>query len=404
MSDLLPELIVAVVIFALGALSREIHRRLWPVLSRVRRRRQLRQRPTASEIRTWLVSYYEADNRRPQLATYEEDGSIESLPLLFEESWRRFRFVNASRLSASSVPVDARVLRWKGKYITLKNPDGSEWNDPLVVAARIQAGPPDDRRVALSVAMATYYQYLSRCGALERETYRAIQARRRAATHRSPLRNSTLASREHVYDMALGAQAVGYCVALVFETESGPQVLLQRRSSTVTTYPDCLAVAPVYGCQPVAEGSHMRFEPKFDLLREYFEELFNNDVAARPLLRRSLSWLSHQGPVSTLLELEASGEATFQELGFGVDALNGEIDIAAVLYFSTSAFAEEILPALELNWEYNHFTTVGLLNHEQHGVSPARDFHPGSALTLVLAREWYRARHSREAGTAAGPT
>jgi hypothetical protein len=144
---------------------------------------------------------------------------------------------------------------------------GEPWNDLIACSdgvAETDTGP----RIQLQVA--EYFQYLSACGPLEDETFRAV----RSARTKTPIRDRVLSSATEAARCGLGADAFGMQVAVVFDDGRRFRILIQRHSYSVSIYGGALAVVPVFGCQTTDLSVDSNISLFHNFLREIYQELY----------------------------------------------------------------------------------------------------------------------------------
>lgn len=240
----------------------------------------------------------------------------------------------------STVEVDQRVLAKRGKYLTVVDDSGEPWNEWLACAAGVEetgAGPH------IRLVLARYFQYLSACGPIEDETYAAIAK----PSRRTPLRDSVLCDAETAMARGRGAHAFGMQVATVFDTGSRQLVLIQRRSYAVSITVE-------------VQRRSARVDP---------------------------TWFYREAPNARLLSVHHRGQLDFRLLGFGFDALNGEMDMCALAHISDESDVTDELAAMTTNWEIQDIDVYDLWGDALSAAMLAGEFSPGCVFTLARARE-----------------
>ncbi|WP_330275155.1 hypothetical protein OG205_05560 [Lentzea sp. NBC_00516] len=338
--------------------------------------------------RDWILRYYATNGRTLELFSIEAFGALHSVPFLTKPLWCSGEFneddliVQTIPHAKSTVPVVKSILKERGHFMS--GVDGDEvWNDLLVCVKGI-----DDTkgRPRISVHLAEYFQYLSACGALEDETYRAI----RNARQGTPLRDRFLSSLEKAKTAGLGAHGLGMQVAVVYPQGNSFRVLIQERSRNVALYGGGLAAVPVFGCQTLDISAQSRVSLFHNFLREMYEELYGGELVQRPRGSVNSSWFYAEEPVARLIAAKGSGDLVFQITGFGFDALNGEVNIAAVAHLRSEEFALREVERMQANWEIQHVTPWDLLGVDLEKCLVNGTFSPGSAFALERARQYIR--------------
>jgi hypothetical protein len=273
-----------------------------------------------------------------------------------------------------------RLLSNRAKFIVGESNSGHLWNDDLLYVASISDISATPR---LSIRTSSYFQYLSACGALEDETSVAVRSRRPA----TPIRDRAMLSVEAAAACRLGASGLGMQVTVVFPMDGDIKVLVQRRSLGVATYAGSLAVVPVFACQPSATGGGGPPSLFHNFLREYLEELYDVRDVERYTSHLDHRWFYAEPAAQALLALKASGGFVFELLGVGVDALNGEVNIAALAILLDPEFVKRELPRMKANWEMTSVEVAPLYSPKLCKQVLADEFRPGSAFSLALAMD-----------------
>lgn len=188
----------------------------------------------------------------------------------------------------------------------------------------------------------------------------------------------------------LGAQAVGIAACVVYPDASGTlRLFLQQRGERLATYPGSYAPVPVFGCQPTGRVSRTGASFRHNLVREFGEEplglaedLQHADNHVHP------DWFYAEGRMPQLLAALDEGQRSVHELGFGFD--NGEVVVAVLCEFTSSAFVDQQRAHLQHNWEVRRFREVPLFSSELDEQLVALQVHPGSTFAIDLARSYLR--------------
>lgn len=351
----------------------------------VREARQHAERARPDYSAEWIRRYYLDRGRGVDLyETQFPEGTV-ALPVLTKAEWTSGPYRedtlclrNDRPLLRSIVPEDDEIVDIRRRFIGLNSPQGRLWNDDLlcVRAIRDAAGAPE-----LELIVSTYFQYLTACGGLEEETYRSLSNRH----VNTPIRDRALPSVEQAANCILGAHGLGMQVALVFKQNDSLKVLIQRRSMTVATYGGSLAVVPVFACQPFFGATHLTPSLFHNFIREYYEELYSADELMRPDAHLVDTWFYDDEPVRTLLGVAKAGGLRFEILGIGIDALNGEVNLAALALITDEEFIESQIVKMQSNWEIDRIEIVDLDSEKLRLQILGDDFQPGSAFALSLA-------------------
>lgn len=392
-ADLLVNLLAALVAFCAGLAARGL--RSWSkrlLTSRQERIRAVQRRPEYSA--SWIVEYYRSRGRVDDMFPIAEGDRETRIPFLVRPQWVRedldeeWLFHQSLPHPVCTAPVNRKVLGRRSRYLVGLE-DGEEWNDLHAWARRIVETPTD---VRIEVGVCEYFQYMSACGGLEDETYAAIRQRR----PRTPIRDRVLPSAEKALECALGANSIGMTVAIVFGVEedgagrSGHKVLIQRRSEAVSTYGGALGVVPMFSCQTMDLTERTSVSITHNFLREVYEELYNGKQVQRRSPRVDQAWFLNDPVMAPLLTYMREGGVALQLLGFGFDALNGQLIVGGLLDLGRSEFTPTELGAMYGNWEVNHIEVWDLFGEPLTEALTAGRFTPGCAFTLARSRERIR--------------
>jgi hypothetical protein len=390
-ADLILNLVASLIAFLTGLFARSAYHRLRK-LSLQRNRLRIQEQRHPSFTASWLVEYYRKTSHLGDLFTARLNGTLLRVPFLTKPGWRLDGIAEEELLDQSSpqrlstVRVDQKLLKKRGRYLSLVDKFGDPWNDLIACAARVDetdAGP----RIRLQVA--EYFQYLSACGPLEDETYRAVRKRR----SRTPIRDRALGNSSEAARCGLGAHAFGMQVAVVFDDGQRLRILIQRRSYSVSIYGGALAVVPVFGCQTTDMSAQTGISLFHNFLREVYEELYGGIEAEQKTTRVDPTWFYREAPIDRLIKARAVGQLDFRLLGFGFDALNGEMDVLALALFKESRFSRIELGEMATNWEINDIQVWDLFDQKLTDALTAGEFSPGSVYTIVRAREQLQDLH-----------
>lgn len=392
-SDLLVNLLATGIAFVLGLVSRTLYARL-KVKRAAKREIASRSRRHPRYSAAWLIEYYRRRGAEADLFVADHGTRRQTVPFLVKPAWTADDQTEESLLDQSvphrlsEVAVDERVLAARGKYLAVADEGGEPWNDLIACAAGVTDSASGPR---VRLILARYFQYLSACGPIEDETYAAIAKPSRA----TPLRDAVLPDADRAAACARGAHAFGMQVATVFDTGTRHVVLIQRRSFALSIYGGALAVVPVFGCQSLDLSERTPVSLFHNYLREVYEELYGGVEVQRRGTRVDPTWFYREAPIARLLAARDRGDVEFDLLGFGFDALNGEMDLCALAYISDRRYAEEELAVMTTNWEIQDITVHDLWGDELTELMVSNEFSPGSVFTLARAREVLAGRRYR---------
>lgn len=389
--DLFINLVASGLAFTLGVSVRSVRQRMLNAKESAGSRRIKEQRHPRF-THGWLLEYYLRNDRLEDLYLLMEGNRRRIVPFLTKPSWTNHDFdenvlvqqVSPHRRSDAS--VDEEVMRRRRAYLAVDDENGEPWNDLLAVVQEVRETDDGPR---IELALAEYFQFLTACGALEDETYAAVRNPRSP----TPIRDAVLGSVDDAAHARRGAHGFGMQCAFVFPEEGRLRVLIQRRSHSVSIYGGALAVVPVFGCQSMDLSDRTPVSIFHNFLREVYEELYGGEEVEKRGNRVDATWFYREPPIAGLIAAKDAGEMEFRILGFGFDALNGEVDICGLAYIKDPQFARRELPLLKANWEIQEISCWDLWGEELTDAMFAGEFSPGSVYTLAEAR-----RHLAEAG------
>lgn len=385
--DLAINLIAAFIAFLLGLVVRAA----WSKRNVTKEERQLAKvhaQMSPAFTQQWLIEYYLRNGALGDLVLVEANGQRTFVPVLTRPEWQfavsaDSEIIDQSTpLAGSDVQVNTRIVESRRKFIADDPQVGGLWDDNLVRVDFVDSqlvGPP-----RITVGVCRYFQYLTACGELEEETFAAVRNQSRT----TPLRDNAVPNATTAAECILGAHGLGMQVSFVLRLDDEYWVLVQQRSRTVATYGGAQAVVPVFAVQTVDLSENSEVDLKHNFLRELYEELLGGDEVNRPGARLDPRWFYEEKRVQQLMELEQTGSFSFTILGLCFDALNGEANLAGLALLEDGEFAKELVRDMRGNWEMDHVHIERLDSSELSRLMVAGEFQPGSAFSLLRAREY----------------
>ncbi|HEX8557409.1 MAG TPA: hypothetical protein VF668_04880 [Pyrinomonadaceae bacterium] len=389
-NNVIGEFVAAALLFILGYISRGLVSRI----KEVRKNELLRarqQQVLPKNTAKWLIQYYLDRNRLDDLYAVKFDGKHRYIPFLTKPAWHdeplnEDLIVNRSAvLPRSKARVNKRIIKKRKHLIGLDN-NGRLWDDPILCVSSIAT----EGRPRLTVELANYFQYLSACGGVEEETYNAINWPGRL----TPLRDNFVSDVDTLSSCGLKAHGMGMQVAFVYKDTDDYKILIQRRVFSVATYGGALAVVPTFGCLPVGGESESEISLLHNFLREFYEELYSSPEVERESSHIDPKWFYHVDPVSSLVALHDSGDFVFEILGVGFDALNGEVNIAALALINDIEFMRRQISMMKANWEINNIYPISINSPQLQDDILNYQFQPGSAFAITKALQRLNERYA----------
>ncbi len=388
--DLVINLLAAALAFVFGAFSRSVYQRL-TTSRKAAAARKIQEQRHPRFTHGWLLEYYLNLDRLDDLYLLQNEHRRRFVPFLTRPSWTNPDFAEGA-LVRQSVPhvrstarIDQSILRRRGSYLMVVDEDGQPWNDLMAVVSRIEETPNGPR---IKLILAEYFQFLSACGALEDETYAAVR-NPKAST---PIRNEILSSADIAAECRRLAHGFGMQCAFVFNDGGVFRVLIQRRSHSVSIYGGALAVVPVFGCQSMDLSDRTEVSIFHNFVREVYEELYGGEEVEKRGPYVDPRWFYKEPPIARLIAAHRDGLLDFRILGFGFDALNGEVDICGLAYIQDTGFAQRELDAMRANWEAQEINAWDLFGDELTEALFTGEFSPGSVYTLAETRKYLAKR------------
>ncbi|MCD2468708.1 hypothetical protein MBT42_34810 [Streptomyces sp. MBT42] len=393
--DLLVNLAAAGIAFVLGLCFR-------PLKVRVQRRRTARRRQEVGRQRKpdfaadWIARYYRERGRLDDLYRIVIGSRAVSIPFLATAEWRQVD-QDETLLLLQSPPHEHSSVVFNRRTVAARLQDPAEidspdvWND-LHACARAVTSTPDGPRIQVFVS--DYFQYVTACGALEDETYAAVVRPERA----TPIRDQHLSSAARAAECGMGAHSIGMTVALVFWQDGVPKVIVQERSPAVSTYGGGLGIVPMFGCQTHDLSDVTPVSLTHNFLREVYEELYDGSSVQSGSLRVDPSWFLGEPEMAYVVGRMEAGDLRLRLLGFGFDAVNGQLIIGGVAEIRDPEFARTELSRLVGNWEIRSIFVWDLFGFELSDALLSHRFTPACAFTLAQTRDLL----TREGVTAPG--
>jgi hypothetical protein len=385
--DLLINLLSSAIAFVLGFFARTGYRNVKRT-AQERKASKSDMRRLPSYTRSWIISYYLKRDRLQDLFLIETGGQKRFIPFLVKPAWlaeqpEKQLILQEIPQLRSDVAINRKVLNRRKSYL-VRNQDGAPWNDLHACAANVK---DTDSGPQIKVVLAEYFQYMSVCGALEDETYLASRSRTRGRS--TPIRDRALASAEDAMQCKLNAHAMGMTVALVYKDGNELRVLIQERSRSVSTYGGALGVVPMFGCQTTDLSERTEVSLVHNFLREVYEELYGGTSVEYDDQHVDPQWFFEHPSIAYMANALDRGELKLNLLGFGFDALNGQLIIAGMVLFDDPGFIKRELPMMTGNWEVRRIQAWDLFGPRLTAALLDGEFTPACAFTLARTREHF---------------
>lgn len=373
-------LVASAIAFCAGLAFRSLYERVARKREAEAQRRLIQTGASAWTF-PWLESYYLKRGSVDDMYVAKlADGQLR-LPILMRPEWVLDTTDLDSLVVVDDSPqpiraLDAPTLKRRGLSV---NSVPGEWNARHACALRI--GTAND---AAQVVAGTcdYKEYISTSGRLEDEAKAAIEA----GSSSAPFRDQRLSGRDVLQFGSAGTHSIGMVTAVIVRVEGTDQVLLHRRSAAVSTYPGSIGLIPMFGCQPTEPASATQVSLRWNFLREVYEELFGGHEAQRPTLRPSADWFMADSRMEWFEE-EVLSSYPLRVLGYGLDALNGQLIFGSAIHIKDEAISQRLLMQILGNWEMDSMHLVDLNGSEMNQLLRDRTMVPACAFTIARCRE-----------------
>ena len=363
--------------FIIGWLARVAFDRYGSAARHQQRKRRRRQFNLPA-IQTWLIDYYIRNHQDDKLYVAEFGEYALKIPFLVRPTWYGTQrdqesviFVTDA-LERPSVKLNHRFIKRRADL------ERSLWPGPLFHLVNIHE-PAGGLR--LEAGVCNYYEYVSVAGPLEEETINAISAKQ----PKTPLRDTFAPSLPVLAQCPMHAHAIGVHAVVALNTDDGYKVLIQHRSSSMFGYEETYAVAPSFLHQPLHLKPSVEVALLHGFLREFYEELYDQEELARVSTHLSPTWFYSQDPLSTLLAMRADGAFRLEFLGFGFDPLYGDVNVALLALVDDRTFLAREHNKMKHNWEASEISVRDFKKTDMIDLLRDRRLHPGSAFALSEA-------------------
>lgn len=298
----------------------------------------------SEELRNWLIDYYTEQGFKKNLFTASINGEKKQIPFITKDEWYGKYFVTKKILSVDNKHDSCKVKIDK-KFIAKRKFLGQKlWDDPFLCLKQISE---TKFSTTIETIKCSYYQYVSKCGLLEEETVKLIGSKRK----KSPLRDKYARTLNDLINGCLKANGIGVQSLIAFKSTNGYEFMLQKRSKDLCIAPGYTAVVPCFGCIPLRDMNEENDILMFNFLKEFYEELYDQEELIRNTKRLCQDWFFEQEPIRTLLQLKEKGEFSVHVIGFGFDALTAEVNISLLALIENIDFMEQELKRMKYNWE-----------------------------------------------------
>lgn len=294
---------------------------------------------TSKNINDWLINYYRNKNMDKYIYNARIGNTTKPIPFLTKDNWyginaRNLQITLSEPFKISDYKVDNKLIQ---KRLKLGH---NLWNDNIFTAYRIVE---NNNSLKITLGLCEYYQYLSFSGKLEDETIKS----------KSGFRNNVLSAYNHFCDSSKNVSGLGMACLIAVKSDNTYKILLQVRSGETVNNAGKYAVIPAGAYQSMHGDYENEKNFEYQILREYYEELFNQEELIKRNKHLSFDWFYDHPPVLMLKTLLNNNKAKIIPLGIGIDALNGEPNIAFLMLINDENFLNKIKQKIIFSWESN---------------------------------------------------
>ncbi len=318
------------------------------ILKRKRRNKELLK---SGKVHRWAISYYEKNGNLDDLYMCRIGKVEKIIPFITCDKWTNISSLEEINFTFN-ISYEIRDFQVDEKMINEKKEAGEVvFDDPSIYLISVEDSASG---IVIKLGQCRYYEIVSSMNSLESETFRHTKKNKfENASNRSKyFRSMTCSAKEKDRPFSVGV------VCLLHATINGiPCFLMQTRSNETATNPGFVSGVPSYGLSPQPNTKDGLSMMKYNLIKEYLEEIFNRDDLIREYLKKNTSsdWLYSEPEAVDLLEALAEGKVEINFLGFGFDTLNGTATFAIEIRIH-EINAVPSLKSISGNWETSEYT------------------------------------------------
>ncbi len=287
-----------------------------------------------------LYKYYK--KRKLEDILYQaEIGHIKKrIPFLIYKNWYGNDFQKKLKITLSN-PIKNSSIEVDNKFIDLLREYGYElFNDPSFFVTSINE---TDQKIELELGICDYFQYVSSCGKLQYETI----------LNKEKLRNMLLSSEEKLIDFTNRTCSLGTICQIAIKNGESYNLVIVGRSEKTVSHGNKPSAIPCFSFAPFTYDVLNEISYKHQIIREFYEELYNKDAFIRSNKHLSYDFFYHDRAVSLFIENLNDKKIELIPLGFGFDALNGEPNLSFLILIKDREYWLKEKKEIELNWEAN---------------------------------------------------
>lgn len=335
------------------------------------------------KTRKWIDRFYEKNGKYGDLYECTIGGKVKKIPYL--SKWFGFAIdINSTSVIEHKTTEKpkfriSKFTNWKRKVI-----GQTLFDDEALYVYNAKSYN------SIETNTCTFYEKLAYIDSIERETTRCSHCflflPRKRKQYFSSFDNSL---KQNMQPMSIGCH-----VACVINHEGKKKICIEKRSEKVFTYGGYYAVLPVFGMVPIP-NSQSENTLKYNVIKEYCEELFNVKELEHPANRPDPLWFYKENVhAKELVEQLDQGNARLVYLGFGIDALSGMSILSVLLYIHDEQLSEKVYKQSTANWEAenlkNGIEFVDISEPRIAEIFGDNKLQPGSAVAIDLSIKYLK--------------
>ncbi|NEM05177.1 hypothetical protein [Geodermatophilus normandii] len=306
-------------------------------IKRLRSKRRAAKRQNQEDsLRSAIVEAYSASGLGDELYVTKTFHAPVQLPILHDPTLAVMgtldgaadHFVSVAESRRVELPADMRVID------AMKRAGAELWDGNVLYAKDVSAPPAGPFHIRAGVC--NYYAYVT-----EKETIRRDLTQRKQLKVPSDLRNLRTALATRRGPLTLAGSAI-----CVFESARGPEVAIQRRSSSVVSATGLLGVIPLFGLESNLDGTtRSRFGTlAYNFLKEFMEEFYGIEELTRAASSSKLhpDWIFDIPKANGVVGEMNSRRLRLTVLDVGFDLRDASLTFALLAQFDSPAFLDRL--------------------------------------------------------------
>lgn len=158
---------------------------------------------------------------------------------------------------------------------------------------------------------------------------------------------------------------------------------MQQRADKLCTGGGFTTVIPTFAIEPLRDENLDTDILYFNFYKEFYEELYDKEELVKDNRRLSENWFFQEEPIKTLISLREKGEFKLHVIGFGIDALTGELNISILALIDNTDFFNNELGRMKYNWEVNGVSQLDFRSSDLDELFQSGLLQPSSAFCIT---------------------